>query len=356
MDRQISCSIILNTFAPDFEADAERIIRFARDNGLAAGQYARKGGRLILCSRNGAETVHEELTGRLAGVIGCSEVIRIVSEHCMPGEAARATCGLLSEQDVIILPGNKFGEEMAVHLETSLGGSSITGALSADITFAGDAAAADTCCVSMVTVRKRIYAGHVTGTYELKRGPFILSIGKSLPAAECSRDSGVDNNDTSADITAVSLPQIRNVTADTDDGIEDFAVRPAPADSDLDAADCIAVIGMGAGNKSNAHELRSIAEACGFAAAGSRPCVMNAWLPMSRMLGVSGRAVAPGIAILLGVSGAQAFYEGVKGSGRIISVNSDSAAPAARKSDLAVTGDCMEIMRALGERLGHGNE
>ena len=57
------------------------------------------------------------------------------------------------------------------------------------------------------------------------------------------------------------------------------------------------------------------------------------------------------LAILLGVSGAPAFYTGVEKCSRIISINSDREAPITRKSDLAICGDCTEIFTRFTELL-----
>ena len=70
---------------------------------------------------------------------------------------------------------------------------------------------------------------------------------------------------------------------------------------------------------------------------------MNAWLPVDRLIGVSGTILKNNLAIILGVSGAPAFYTGVEKCKHIISINTDKDAPITKKSDLAICGDCTEI-------------
>ena len=356
-------AVILNTFDPEFRLQAGRIAKFLEDSGLIGGDgCTAPAGAVVLCSRlaDAAVQASEALEG--FAILSDAEVYSWVSECCMPGSAAEHVKGVLADADLILLPGNKFGEELAVHLEVKLDGTAVTGALDTEIHI-DDTDIPDSepyCCMK---VRKKIYAGHVTGTFELRKKPFILAVDRSLPAdaGACidpeMEDSQGERTEGTANLMAgrtVHILEDAEVCSGPD--IRDFSLEAAEASSELDGAKYVAAIGMGAGNKAGAEELRALAEAAGMTAAGSRPCVMNAWMPMNRMLGVSGRVVSPDIAVLLGISGAPAFYEGVKSSGKIISVNSDPGAPVVSKSDLAVIGDCKEIMRLFTEMSCHTEE
>ena len=304
---------VINTFDPDCEAQAGRIMHFIKDAGLDQSD-----GTLVICSR---------LNGSIACLAGFARTIHIAAELCMPQTAAGYIKKELGSTDLFIMPGNMFGSELAVHLGSCLNGSSLTGVTSADICFAKKG--------GTMVVCRRIYANHVSGSFEMKREPFCISLDNSLPSDTVSFCQ-------TANVAPLIMPK--------EDFCSGLRMEPLEMPADLDAAECVVIGGNGIGNRKNAEELSELAGAAGMIAAGSRPCVMNAWLPMNRMIGVSGRMIRPKVAILLGVSGSPAFYEGVKNSGRIIAVNRDPDAPISKKADLVIAGDCMDIFRRFTEK------
>ena len=60
---------------------------------------------------------------------------------------------------------------------------------------------------------------------------------------------------------------------------------------------------------------------------------------------------APELCICFGVSGALQHTIGIRGAKRIIAVNKDPAAQIFNMSDVAVLGDCKEILRELENQL-----
>ena len=223
----------------------------------------------------------------------CDAALRI----CLSDEAdcPEAALDFLTEHvadaDLILFPGTVSGQELCVRLAARLGGSSLT-----DVT--GLSAESD-----MLLARKPIYAGHMCGTFELRRRPYVIAVSK---AESCAADE----------------------------------------------ARCMVVAGYGVGSKENAAQIERLAACIPAETKASRPCALNAWLPMERLVGVSGSMIAPQVSILLGVSGAPAFYAGIEKSRYIISVNTNPDAPVMEKSDLAVCGDCMEIFGLFARQAG----
>ena len=265
---------------------------------------------------------------RISGVIercgldaSDAQLIRISIGHALPQTAARYIAEHFSEISMFICPSGKLGDELAVHIAEYSGGSSVT-----EVT--GISQDQDA-----LTVSRKVYAGHVSASFELKKKPFCVSLSPST-----------------AESTGAS-PELeeafRNAETITfeDNCLIDLVTEKLEAASDLDAADCVVIAGKGASNKKNAEEIAELAASVGLTAAGTRPCIMNGWMPTSRLIGVSGKIIRPKTAILLGVSCAPAFYEGVKNSGKIISVNNDPDAPACSRSDLVIRGDCMAVFR-----------
>lgn len=117
----------------------------------------------------------------------------------------------------------------------------------------------------------------------------------------------------------------------------------------LSDAKIVVAAGRGIRNKENASFLEETAKALGGELGASRPVAMNAWTPMSRLIGVSGEMIAPEVCITAGVSGAAAFYAGIEKSKFIVAINTDEQAPIMKKADVAIVDDFMPVIQSLRE-------
>ena len=189
---------------------------------------------------------------------------------------------------------------------------------------------------STFLARKKIYSGHILGTFELTDTPCLVSIDKNY-----------------SDDFVTDFAESREVFYDTVVSSEKYNIqlKPILQESSFTDSECIVVLGRGLSNTEHVTAVTEAAKQADLPLAGSRPCIMNAWLPMDRLIGVSGIVLKNKLAILLGVSGAPAFYTGVEKCSRIISINSDREASITRKSDLAICGDCTEIFTRFTELL-----
>ena len=74
------------------------------------------------------------------------------------------------------------------------------------------------------------------------------------------------------------------------------------------------------------------------------------WLPISRMVGKSGKSVKPKLYFALGISGAPEHVEGISGSERIIAVNSDPTSPIFDVAQYGVEIDLFDLIDVLIEK------
>jgi electron transfer flavoprotein alpha subunit len=88
----------------------------------------------------------------------------------------------------------------------------------------------------------------------------------------------------------------------------------------------------------------------------TRPVAMNAWAPMDRLIGVSGVRTAPSLCIVVGASGAPAFYWGIEKATFIAALNRDDEAPIVRNADAAVIDDGVAVIEALAQLIGAPRE
>jgi electron transfer flavoprotein alpha subunit len=79
--------------------------------------------------------------------------------------------------------------------------------------------------------------------------------------------------------------------------------------------------------------------------------VDQGWLPISRLVGKSGKSVKPKIFLAIGISGAPEHVESVTGSETIIAINTDPAAPIFDIAKYGANVDLFELVPALTEQL-----
>ena len=102
-------------------------------------------------------------------------------------------------------------------------------------------------------------------------------------------------------------------------------------------------IGKGISNKKNLELIKNFAIENDLALVGTRQAAMNGFIPFENMVGVSGKQISPNLIICIGVSGAPAFFEGVKNSKKIVSINNDRNAPIFENSDVKIVLDIKEL-------------
>jgi len=85
--------------------------------------------------------------------------------------------------------------------------------------------------------------------------------------------------------------------------------------------------------------------------AGTRPALDAGWIPVERMIGQSGKTVAPQLLVTLGVSGAAQFATGVLGAKFILAVDKNPAAPIFEMADIGIVGDLQDVLPLLAEKL-----
>jgi electron transfer flavoprotein alpha subunit len=125
-------------------------------------------------------------------------------------------------------------------------------------------------------------------------------------------------------------PEIKTITPPT---LEDLPItladyiEPEVGDVDISKESVLVAIGRGIQTEDNIEIAEEIAELLGGEICASRPVVDQGWLPISRMVGKSGKSVKPKLYLALGISGAPEHVEGMSDSETIIAINIDPTAP-----------------------------
>jgi electron transfer flavoprotein alpha subunit len=128
-------------------------------------------------------------------------------------------------------------------------------------------------------------------------------------------------------------------------------IEPDTSDVDISKAPLLVAVGRGIQNQDNISLAEELAEVLGGVVCASRPVVDQRWLPTSRLVGKSGKAVKPKVYLALGISGAPEHTEAITGSDVIIAINTDPAAPIFNIAKFGITADLFDIVPVLTDRV-----
>jgi len=120
---------------------------------------------------------------------------------------------------------------------------------------------------------------------------------------------------------------------------------------DLTEADIIISGGRGMQNSDNFSILFECAQAMGAAVGASRAAVDAGWAPHTMQVGQTGATVNPKVYIACGISGSVQHFAGMKTSGLILAVNTDSEANIMKNCDYYIVADLFEIVPMLTRQL-----
>lgn len=125
---------------------------------------------------------------------------------------------------------------------------------------------------------------------------------------------------------------------------QDPASFPAP-----EGAEVVVAVGRGIGGPDGIASVLPAVARWGAALVGTRRVVDAGWLPSHLQVGLTGRALAPRLAILLGVRGSGHHMVGWRRARAIVAVNADPAAPVFDEVDLGIVGAVEELLPLLVE-------
>jgi electron transfer flavoprotein alpha subunit len=132
---------------------------------------------------------------------------------------------------------------------------------------------------------------------------------------------------------------------------EATGVEVAPGTRPLEEESTVVVAGMGVGGPDGVETVRSFARRIGAGLGATRRVVDAGWVPRQFQVGLTGRMLAPRLAILVGVSGAANHLVGLRRAAVVLAVNRDPAAPVFQGVDVGVVGTVEEILPALASPL-----
>lgn len=120
-----------------------------------------------------------------------------------------------------------------------------------------------------------------------------------------------------------------------------------PERSGLKSAKIVVAGGYGACHAATFDKLNELAELLGAEIGGTRAAVDAGFVPHERMIGQTGRSVAPQLYLAFGISGQVQHTVGIERAGMIVAINTDPDAPINRLADVVITGDAREVAERM---------
>ncbi len=127
-------------------------------------------------------------------------------------------------------------------------------------------------------------------------------------------------------------------------------IPPDPQTVDVSEAEVIISVGLGC-NETAFRQVEELTRLLNASLGATRPVYDLGYTGFERMVGQTGKTVAPRFYLALGISGSMHHLGGIKDSKRIVSVNIDSKVPIFPNSDEAFVADLREVLPLLVERV-----
>lgn len=133
--------------------------------------------------------------------------------------------------------------------------------------------------------------------------------------------------------------------------VDVLSVMPKKNEKGIEEAKVIVAAGRGIKKQEDLEMLRELAVMLNGELAGTRSVIEAGWLDPKHQIGLSGRTVKPDLIITCGISGAIQFVAGMKNSGLIVAINTDSGAPIFKTAHYCIHGDLYNIIPQLMEKI-----
>ncbi len=295
-----------------------------KDATLAAVTAASKLGEVHLLVAGAGVGAVAEQAAKIAGVGKIHVADDAAYEHALAENVAPLIARLMDHHDAFLAPATTTGKNVAPRVAALLDVMQISDILSVE---------------DEHTFTRPIYAGNAIATVRSSDAKKVITVrSTAFEKAAAEGGSGV----------------VEPVGGAGDAGLSKFVGLEAEHSErpELTSASIIVSGGRALGSSEQFHALIDpLADKLGAAVGASRAAVDAGYAPNDYQVGQTGKIVAPGIYIAIGISGAIQHLAGMKDSKVIVAINKDEDAPIFQVADIGLVGDLFKIVPELTEKL-----
>ncbi|MGA9396972.1 MAG: electron transfer flavoprotein subunit alpha/FixB family protein, partial [Anaerolineaceae bacterium] len=124
-------------------------------------------------------------------------------------------------------------------------------------------------------------------------------------------------------------------------------IEPETGDVDISKENILVAVGRGIQNQDNIELVEQLAKSLNGVVCASRPVIDQGWLPVSRLVGKSGKYVKSKLYLAMGISGAPEHTEAITSSDMIIAINTDPKAPIFNIAKYGIVMDHFDLIEVL---------
>ncbi len=245
-------------------------------------------------------------------------------EHQLAENVAPLVASLMERHDAFLAPATTTGKNVAPRVAALLDVMQLSDVIGIE----GDD-----------TFTRPIYAGNAVATVRSSDAKKVITV-RGTAFEKAPREGG------SAEIEQVSGGGDQDLSSFVGEEVA-HSERP-----ELTSANIIVSGGRALGSSEQFHALIDpLADKLGAAVGASRAAVDAGYAPNDYQVGQTGKIVAPGVYIAIGISGAIQHLAGMKDSKVIVAINKDEDAPIFQVADIGLVGDLFKIVPELTDKL-----
>lgn len=276
----------------------------------------------LLVAGSGCRAVAEQA----AQIDGISKVLLCddaAYEHALPENISHLVVGIADNYTHILSPATTSGKNFMPRIAAKLDVAQISDVIKVE---------------SVDTFVRPIYAGNALATVQSSDAIKLITVrGTAFDAAANEGGSAVIE-----EIGAAAA------FAGSEFVSQELSVSDRP---ELTDADVVVSGGRGVGSGDNFKLIDALADKLGAAVGASRAAVDAGYVPNDYQVGQTGKIVAPGLYIAVGLSGAIQHLAGMKDSKVIVAINKDEDAPIFEVADYGLVADLFDAVPELTEAL-----
>ncbi len=289
------------------------------------------GGRVV------AGLIGEGLDGPAGKLNGLGVAVTYVADA---GELARYSAlaysrvlaGMIEKADpqVVLMASSFMGRDVGPRVAMRLGAGLATDCIELDVDGSG-----------ALVVKRPIYAGKAFN--HIHFSPTKLQIASVRPNAYAAPVGGGGTTE------RVDMPFVAE--GGDDRQVTREIARTGGGEKDVTEASIVVSGGRSLKNEENFKIIADLAHALDGAVGASRAACDAGYQPHSRQVGLTGKTVTPQLYIACGISGAIQHLAGMRGSRRIVAINTDPEAPIFKVADYCIVGDLFQVVPLITEEV-----